>query len=54
MASMKIVQFSRPTTLLVNLRLKFFHPLDLGRPISNESPPPPPPPPSPNDDIIQG
>ena len=51
MTSIKIVQFSRPPTLLVNLRLKF-HPLDLGRPISNESPPPPPP--SPSDDIIQG
>ena len=43
MASMKIVQFSRPPTPLVQLRPKFFHLLDLGRPISNE------PPPSPND-----
>ena len=43
MTSMKIVQFSRlPTPLvnthLVNLCPKFFHPLHLGRPISNESP----------------
>ena len=44
MTSMKIVQFSRPPTPLSQLRPKFFHPLDLGRPISNE-----PPPPSPND-----
>ena len=41
MTSMKIVQFSRPPPL-VQLRPKFFHPLDPGRPISNE-------PPSPND-----
>ena len=38
MTSMKIVQFSRPPTPLVRLPPKFFHPLDLGRPISNESP----------------
>ena len=42
MTSMKIVQFSRPPTPLVQLRPKFFNPLDLGRPISNEPPPPPP------------
>ena len=42
MTSMKIVQFSRPSTPIVHLRPKFFHHLDLGRPISNE-------PPSPND-----
>ena len=36
MTSMKIVQFSRLPTPLVHLRQKFFHPLDLGRPISNE------------------
>ena len=46
MTSMKIVQFSRPPTPLVQLRPKFFHPLDLGRPISNE---PHPPTPSSND-----
>ena len=40
MTSMKIVQFSRPPTALVQLRPKFFHPLDLGRLISNETPPP--------------
>ena len=45
MTSMKIVQFSKSPTLLVHLRPKFFHPLDLGRPISNE----PPPSPTPND-----
>ena len=38
MTSMKIVQFSRPPTSLVHLHPKFFHPLDLGRPISNEPP----------------
>ena len=38
MTSMKIVQFSRPPTPLVHLRPKFFDPLDLGRPISYESP----------------
>ena len=36
MTSMKIVQFSRSPTHLVHLRPKFFHPLALGRPISNE------------------
>ena len=56
MTSMKVVQFSRPPTPLVHLRPKFFHPVDLGRPISNE----PSPPLSQNDnhqlkdDIIQG
>ena len=35
---MKIVQFSRPPTPLVHLRPKFYHPLDLGRSISNEPP----------------
>ena len=35
---MKIVQFSKPPTTLVHLRLKFFHLFDLGRPISNEPP----------------
>ena len=40
MTSMKIVQFSTPPrpTPLVQLRPKFFHPLDLGRPISNKIP----------------
>ena len=38
MTSMEIVQFSRPPHPLVQLRPKFFHPLDLGRPISNEPP----------------
>ena len=33
MTSMKIVKFSRPLTPSVYLRPKFFHPLDLGRPI---------------------
>ena len=36
---MKIVQFLRPLTLLVHLRPNFFHPLDLGRQISNGPPP---------------
>ena len=52
MTSMKIVQFSRPLSPPVPLRPKFFHPLDLGRQISNgplppspSSPPPPPQPP---------
>ena len=40
MTSMKIIQFSRPPTPLVQLRPKSFHPLDLGCPISNEPPPP--------------
>ena len=43
MMTMKTVQFSRPPTL-VHLHSKFFHSLDLGRPISNEPPPTPPPP----------
>ena len=38
MTSTKIVQFPRPPTPLVQLHPKFFHPLDLGRPISNEPP----------------
>ena len=38
MTSMKIAQFSRPPTPLVQLFPKLFHPLDLGRPIANESP----------------
>ena len=41
MTSMKAVQFSRLPTPLVCLSPKFFHPLDLGRPISNEPPAPP-------------
>ena len=52
MTSMKIVQFSRPLSPPLPLRPKFFHPLDLGRQISNgplppspSSPPPPPQPP---------
>ena len=46
---MKIGQFSRPPTPLVQLLPKFFHPLDLGSPISSEVPPIPPSyPPSPN------
>ena len=40
MTSIKLVQFSRPPTPLVHLRPKFFHPLELGRPISNDLPPP--------------
>ena len=36
MTSTKIVQFSRPPTSLVHLHSIFFHPLDLGHPISNE------------------
>ena len=39
MTSMKNVQFSRPLTPLVNLRPKFFHPLELGRLVSNDPPP---------------
>ena len=39
MTSMQIVQFLRPPTLLVHLRPKYLYPLDLGRPISNETPP---------------
>ena len=39
MTSMKIVQFSRPPPPpLAHLRPKFFHPLNLGSPISNEPP----------------
>ena len=41
MTSMKIDQFSRLPTPVVHLRPKFFHPLDLRRPISNETPPTP-------------
>ena len=41
MTSMNIVQFSRPPTSLVHLQPKFFHPPDLGRPISIDRPPPP-------------
>ena len=59
MTSIKIVQWTRGLgDPLVHLRPKFFHPLDVGRPISNE--PHPPPPPSPNDnqsikkDVIEG
>ena len=44
MTSLKTVQFSRPPTPLVQLRPKFFHPLDLGPHISNEPPYPPTPP----------
>ena len=40
MSSMKIVQYSRPLAPFVHLSPKFFHPLDLGRPISNEPPSP--------------
>ena len=36
MTFMKIIQFSRPPTPLVHRHPKFFHPLDLGRPTSNE------------------
>ena len=38
MTSMKIVQFSTLPNPHVHQRPKFFHPLDLGRPISNEPP----------------
>ena len=38
MFSMKFFQFSRTPTPLVQLRSKFFHPFDIGRPISNEPP----------------
>ena len=38
MTSMKIVQFLRPLLPFVYLSPKFFHPLDLLRPISNEYP----------------
>ena len=40
MTSIKIAQFSRPPTPLVQLRPKLFHDLDLGRPILNEPPSP--------------
>ena len=39
MTSMKIVQFSRSPTPLVHLLPKFFHSVDLGRPISKKTPP---------------
>ena len=39
MTSMKNVQFLRAPTLLVHLRSKLFHPLNLGRSISNDPPP---------------
>ena len=39
MTSMKIVQFAGPPTPLIHLRPKFFHPLDLGRPILKDPPP---------------
>ena len=39
MTSIKFVQFSRPHNPLAYVCLKFFHLLDLGRPISNEPPP---------------
>ena len=42
--SKKRVQFSRFSTPLVQLCPTFFHPLDLGRPISNDPPSPPPSP----------
>ena len=32
----KLSNFQDPPTLLLHLRLKFFHPLELGRPISSE------------------
>ena len=38
MSSMKIVQSSRPSIPLVHPRPKFFHHLDLGRPMSNDPP----------------
>ena len=40
---MKIGQFLRPPTPLVQLRPKFFHPLDLGRPLVQLQTPHPPP-----------
>ena len=36
--TMQIFQFSRPLIPHIHLRPMFFHPLDLGRPISNEPP----------------
>ena len=41
MTSVKIVQFSRPPNPLAHLRPKFFHPLELEPPISNDSAPVP-------------
>ena len=38
MTSIKIIQFSRPPNPFFHLRPKFFHLVDLGRPISNEPP----------------
>ena len=38
MTSIKIVKFLTPPTPLVGLHPNFFHPLDLGHPISNEPP----------------
>ena len=38
--SMKIVQFSRLHAPIIHIRPKFFHPLDLRRPISNKLPSP--------------
>ena len=43
MVAMKIGQFLRPPTPLVQLRPKFFHLLDLGRPIVQLQTPHPPP-----------
>ena len=40
MTSMKIVRFSRPSTPLIHLGPRFFHPLDLVRLILNERPSP--------------
>ena len=37
--SMKVGQFSRPPTLLIQLRSKCFCPLVIGRPVSNDPPP---------------
>ena len=41
LTSIKIVQFSRPPTLL-SIMSKILHPLELGNPISDEPSPPPP------------
>ena len=38
MTSMKVIQFSRPSSPLVYLCQKIFHSLDLGRLISDEPP----------------
>ena len=43
MKIVQLTQFSRPPTTFVQLRPKFFHPLNLGRPISSEPPRLPPP-----------